>query len=337
MTVTVASSASASDSISVDSTVGGGGSPAEKIRAPRRHRQLALVEDVARPVVKWPGGKTRLLRALLDRMPDPPIGTYIEPFAGGASLFFRVAPSRAVLGDTNRDLIELYEEVARDPSGLHDAVRDLVDKHRGDLSGATYYEVRESWNDDRFGWTSQARAASLMYLNRSGFNGLFRLNRDGRLNVPMGKASPGRKGFPPAAWPSFPSTSHLVAAGSVLSRASLRCADYVDVVSSAVRGDFVYLDPPYLPVSKTGCFAAYTRTGFGPRDHDELGRVALDLVGRGVLVMVSSSDVPGARERYSGFDVHEVRAPRSINSVSAGRGKVGELIMTGGYRARIAA
>lgn len=290
----------------------------------RRQRQLALVRDEPTPIVKWAGGKTRVLGDLVARMPADVSGCYFEPFVGGAALFFRVRPGRAVLGDSNRDLIELYAEIARDPSEVRDRASRLAEDHGRDPAG-TYYAARETWNDERTAWDAARRAATFLYLNKASFNGLFRVNRAGRLNVPIGRPS----GAGP--WPSIPSLAQLLVAQDALRRARLCCADFVDVMQAAQRGDFVYFDPPYSPTSKTASFSSYTDLGFGPRDHQELARLARDLVDRGVRVMVSSSDVPGARDLYPGFSVSEIRVGRSISSRPDGRGKVGELILTGGY------
>jgi DNA adenine methylase len=293
-------------------------------RRRKRQRQLRIVEDRARPIVKWPGGKGRLLSRIVALAPAS-FGTYFEPFAGGAALFFRLAPDRAVLGDANRDLIELYAEVARDPVGLHGVVSELIDSHvRSVDPSGIYYGRREAWNVGRWNGTPQHRAALLVYLNRAGFNGLFRLNRDGMLNVPLGKPP---KANLPSPWPACPSLARFVAASAALSRAVVRSADYADVLSSVESGDFVYLDPPY-----PGTFSAYTSGGFNSEAHDLLGRAACELVDRGARVMVSSSDLPGARDRYPGFAVHETSSPpRSISAGAAGRKSVPELILTGGY------
>jgi DNA adenine methylase len=280
---------------------------------------MRLVED-PRPLVKWAGGKTRLLGELVPRMP-PAFGRYIEPFAGGAALFFSICPERALLGDVNRDLVELYTEVSRDPERVHDLLRILFEQHASDPSG-TFYGGRAAWNE--------RRAATFLYLNKTCFNGLFRVNRQGRFNVPVGR--------PSSKTAACPSLAQLVAAGAALRRASILCCDYVDTLVEAERGDFVYLDPPYLArprrsTSKSekslSSFSTYTQDGFGPGDHEELAGHARALVDRGVLVMASNADVPLARELYaSGFEVSEITSSRPISASSEGRVAVGELIFT---------
>lgn len=300
----------------------------------RTQRQMKLVEDVARPLVKWAGGKTRLLGELVPRVPAR-FGRYVEPFAGGAALFFALAPEVALLGDVNADLIELYAEVCRDPAGVHSKLRQLFDEHASDPD-ATFYAGRDAWNTRRSRWTAQHRAATFLYLNRACFNGLYRVNRAGAFNVPVGKPS---SSGPPAC----PSLPQLIATGAALGRATVRCSDYVEVLAEAERGDFVYLDPPYLvrpkdedpgeprskSKSKSKSFASYTQGGFGERDHAELARHARALVDRGVFVMASNADVPLARALYAdGFEITEVLSSRPISASGAGRRPVGELIFT---------
>lgn len=310
----------------VDSTVRESGEGAEiPRRRRRRQRQLSLVEDMPRPVVKWAGGKGAILPDLVARMPADLSGArYFEPFVGGGALFFKALPIQSVISDTNADLVELYQEVARDPAGLRAILEPLFVAHAAD-PGGSYYAIRRAWNDDRHSWSAAERAAALLYLNRTCFNGLFRVNKSGRMNTPVGRSSSGDP-------PRCPSMAHLSAASMALRGCRILCADYVDVIVQAERGDFVYVDPPYLEKSVSASFTGYTSAGFGDDDHDELGRHMVALVDRGVRVMVSSADVPGARERYPGFAVHELTAPRAIAASGKSRERVGELILTGGYK-----
>lgn len=288
----------------------------------KRQRQLSIIEDTPRPFVKWAGGKGKLLGDLVSRLPaDLGAGRFFEPFVGGGALFFATLPISGVISDINPELIELYREIARDPVGLHAAATEICAAHARSPE-ETYYSHRLRWNDDRGGWSPQYRGAVFLYLNRACFNGLFRVNRRGRMNVPIGRSKSG---------PSCPSMARLSAASLALRGCEILCGDYVDAIVLASSGDFVYLDPPYLAKSKTASFASYAADGFSADDHDELGRRAVDLVARGVRVMVSSADVPGARERYPGFAVYELTAPRQVAARASSRAPVGELIMIGGY------
>ena len=283
----------------------------------RALRPVRVLPDVvASPVIKWVGGKTKLLPDLLERMPER-FGRYFEPFAGGAALFFRVAPKSAVLADSNRDLIELYKAIATD---VESVIKRLA-YHRKHHDETHYYEMRERWNQQRPTWNAAERAAAFIYLNKTCFNGLWRVNRAGDFNVPIGRYTD-----PPICVPDT-----LRAARDVLARADLLCADYRTAVESASRGDFVYFDPPYDPVAPTANFTSYTANVFGPDQQRELAETARMLVARGVKVMLSNSDTPFIRSIYKGFAIDRVKCPRAINSNAAKRGDVDEVIAVAGY------
>lgn len=267
------------------------------------------------PAVKWAGGKTRLLRELLARLPAR-WGRYFEPFAGGAALFFRLAgegrlaPGLAVLSDANGDLIGCYRELARDHRAVAAHLRELVAGHSRDA----YYAVRAAWNEGR-PCSPAARAATMLYLNRACFNGLWRVNRAGAMNTPVGSGS--------LAVPD------LEGPAAALARAELRCADYREIAAEAVRGDLVYFDPPYDPLTPTSSFTSYTAGVFGLEQQSELSRLALALRRRGVHVVVSNHDTPLVRELYSessGWRVDAVQVRRSVGARS--RGEAREVIVT---------
>jgi len=285
---------------------------------PRARRDLfpALREPVAAPVVKWVGGKTKLLPELLARMPER-FARYYEPFAGGAALFFRVAPERAVLADSNSDLVGLYTCLAGDVAGV---IRRL-EHHRAAHCEAHYYATRTRWNDREQSWRSADRAATFIYLNKTCFNGLWRVNRSGAFNVPIGRYTD-----PPICVPDA-----LRAASALLARSTLRCGDYRAAVADARRGDFVYFDPPYDPVAPTANFTSYTSDAFGADHQRALADAARDLVARGCQVMLSNSDTPFVRSLYKGFQIDRVKCSRAINSNAARRGEVDEVIVTAGY------
>ncbi len=277
------------------------------------------MRDHAVPIVRWVGGKSKLLDEIVSRVPASH-GRYFEPFAGGAALFFRLAPPRAVISDTCEGLIDLYREVAQDPRAVHAELRCLTSS--GDPLAA-YYARRAAWNreEERLSWPGALRAATFLYLNKSCFNGLWRVNRSGAFNVPIGKFGSG---------PSYPSLADLVAAGEALRHAEIYCEDYATVLDRASRGDFVYVDPPYPPRSKTSHFSSYSSQVFAEEAQRTLARRVLALVDRGVAVLVSQADVPLTREIYAGMTLHEVSSPRSVNARGQGRGAVPELLLTGG-------
>lgn len=278
--------------------------------------RASLPDAVATPVIKWVGGKTKLLPELTARLPDR-FGRYFEPFAGGAALFFRVAPKTAVLADSNADLINLYTAIANDVG----AVIKRLAHHRTHHSETHYYEMREKWNQQRPSWNAAERAAAFIYLNKTCFNGLWRVNRAGDFNVPIGRYTD-----PPICVPDT-----LRAAAAVLARAELACGDYRTAVGGAVRGDFIYFDPPYDPITPTANFTSYTANAFGPDQQRELAETARMLVARGCKVMLSNSDTPFIRSIYKGFAIDRVKCARAINSNAAKRGDVDEVIVVGGY------
>lgn len=304
--------------------------PSPPLRRGQR-RQLKLIEDRARPILKWAGGKARLVDDLIGSLPAS-FGRYHEPFLGGGALFFALSYRESgsawcpALSDSNADLVDFYREVVVDPVGVHRLTSDLVQRHRAE-GEAHYYAVREEWNSDRSTWLSARRAATLLYLNRACFNGLFRTNRRGDLNTPVGR------GGGLSDWPVAPSLAHLRAASAALSRAELSVSDFRISLSRVSPGDLVYLDPPYVPVSPSASFRGYTPGGFGAVDHAEMAAIATRLVEGGVTVVVSSSDAPGARDLYPPeFRVTEVTAARAVAASAASRARVTELILVGGPR-----
>ncbi|MCX5743989.1 MAG: Dam family site-specific DNA-(adenine-N6)-methyltransferase [Proteobacteria bacterium] len=230
-------------------------------RASKRVTPLPQVgrDPIATPIIKWVGGKTKLLPELLARLPDS-FERYYEPFIGGAALFFRVAPERAVLNDSNTDLVNLYATVTKDAASV---IKRLAE-HRANHDERHYYAMRQKWNDDHRDWPAADRAAAFIYLNKTCFNGLWRVNRSGDFNVPIG-----RYADPPICVPEA-----LQAASRALAKAELRQGDYRAAVADAKRGDFLYFDPPYDPVTPTANFTSYTAGAFGPEQQRELADAA---------------------------------------------------------------
>jgi DNA adenine methylase len=264
---------------------------------------------IAGPVIKWAGGKTKLLPELLARMPER-FGRYYEPFAGGAAMFFRLAPGRAVLADSNADLIGMYRALAE---RVETVIARLVE-HSEAHGEARYLEVRDHWNRNAIDSIAE-RAAAFIYLNKTGFNGLWRVNRAGIYNVGYGK------------YASYtPDVAGIRAAAAVLQRATLRSGDYRSSLVDAAPGDFAYIDGPY-----DGTYGAYTRDKFDAAAQAELACDVRALARRGVYVMVSNADTPRIRALYAGLRVDVVQAARAINCDGEGRGKVDEVIVIAGY------
>ena len=223
-----------------------------------------------------------------------------------------------MLADFNADLIGLYTAVARDV----DAVIRRLELHRDAHDESHYYEMRTRWNDRDVSWPTPERAAAFIYLNKTCFNGLWRVNRSGAFNVPIGRYTD-----PPICVPDALRAAHAVL---VARRAALRATTAARSPMPR-RGDFLYFDPPYDPVTPTANFTSYTADAFGPDDQRALADTARELVARGCKVMLSNSDTPFIRSIYKGFAIDRVKCPRAINSNAAKRGDVDEVIVTGGY------
>lgn len=271
-----------------------------------------------KPVLKWAGGKRQLLAPILSYVehtfPER-IEKYYEPFAGGAAVFFALVARgkfvRARLSDMNADLIHVYR-MLRDELPL--VIRELEKLRELGHSEEVYYKVRAK----RLG-SKSARAARLIYLNRTGYNGLYRVNRSGEFNVPFGRYKK----------PQILDTSRLEAAAKALQGVELEVEDFEQSCKAARPGDFVYFDPPYLPVSKTSSFAAYHSVAFTLSEHERLAKTFARLSKRGVSALLSNSDTPETRELYTAFEIRTVQATRAINSNAARRGKIPELLVQG--------
>ena len=263
--------------------------------------------------MKWAGGKGRLLPELRRLLPPGAERMrHVEPFVGGGAFFFSRRPGRALLTDVNPALVGTYLAIRDDVSGVIDALRELAKGHSKDR----YYRVRERYNrSPRV--SSSKRAAMFVYLNKTCFNGLHRVNRRGEFNVPMGAYQN----------PRILDEAGLVQASRALRTAEVRCASFEILLESAKPGDFIYFDPPYEPTSRTASFTSYARDGFSQTDQGVLCDVYRALDRRGCKLMLSNSDVPHIRELYRGFAITSVHAPRAINSDATKRGKVRELVI----------
>jgi len=266
------------------------------------------VRETPRPFLKWAGGKRQLLPALLEHRPRK-FGRYFEPFLGGGALFFALRPASATLADVNRRLIRTYTGVRDDVEG----VINLLKRYPHDEK--FFYRLRDVDVDA----LSDAEVASwLVYLNKTGYNGLYRVNRENRFNVPFGRYDN----------PTVCDVATLRACSAALASADLVVEDFERIGRRAGRGDFVYFDPPYAPLSATASFTSYTSKGFGVDEQRRLRDLALALKNRGVHVLLSNSSAASVRDLYSrGFEVHEVSATRMVNSKAGGRGAITELVI----------
>lgn len=266
-----------------------------------------------KPILKWAGGKTRLLPELIKRVP-PFSGRYFEPFLGGGALFFHLEPQRpAIVSDLNDSLIQTYWQVAHKVEALIRCLQKLKEAH----SEAHYYSIRDCWN--RGEGNALERAALFIYLNKTCYNGLWRVNRANQFNVPVGRYKN----------PQICDETTLRNASRLLRRTTIVCQDFTSLADYPMdENDFVYFDPPYQPLSASANFTAYTPGGFGPAEQRELALLVRKLHERNCQVMVSNHDTPEIRDLYQYFHIQTISASRAINSDSKKRGKVGEVIIT---------
>lgn len=263
------------------------------------------------PILKWAGGKRQLVPQILERLPRK-MKTYYEPFVGGAAVFFALAKEkqrrfeRAVLSDKNKDLIELYQTIQSNVEAVIAALERLP------YSEEDYYRIRDERPRSKV-----QRAARLIYLNKTGYNGLYRVNSKGDFNVPFGRYVN----------PKICDAPRLRAAAEVLKGVELVVDDFESVCQRAKKGDAVYLDPPYLPVSPTSSFASYHNAPFGLDEHERLAKAFASLKKRGVAALLSNSDTPETRRLFGKFELSTVQATRAINSNAKRRGPVSELLV----------
>lgn len=275
----------------------------------RKHNPLC------RPFLKWAGGKRQLLPELQKHVPKQ-FGTYYEPFLGGGALFLALQRPRAVVNDSNRELINCFEVV-------RDSVEDLLltlEEHQAHNAEEYYYAVRD-WDRvaDFMLRSPIQRAARIIYLNKTCYNGLFRVNAQGQFNVPYGRYTK----------PNIVDDGVLRAVSNYLNSAEVefRCQDFVDATHDARKGDFIYFDPPYDPISDTAAFTGYDVNGFGKAEQDRLHQHFRELTTRDCLVMLSNAHTDFIKKLYTGFPCLTVEATRAINSVPQKRGKVEEVLV----------
>lgn len=280
--------------------------------ASRRANALPVSTSRPTPFLKWAGGKSQLLTTF-DRFFPETFQNYFEPFLGGGAVFFHLYGTRpqfnAFLSDGNQELINAYQ-VVRDQV---DALCRSLSKHKNESD--YFYSVRAQ---DVAKLSRVERASRLIYLNKTCFNGLYRVNSKGHFNVPFGSYKN----------PRLCDEANLHAVAAALSTAHLDCATFESVLQRAKRGDFVYFDPPYQPLSTTSNFTGYTKSSFTEEDQQRLADLASQLKAKGCFVMLSNSDNEFIRKIYRRFNVHTVLATRAINCRADRRGKISELVIT---------
>ena len=265
-------------------------------------------ETDPRPFVKWVGGKRQLLADIRRHLPRE-FATYHEPFVGGGALFFALSPAKAFLSDSNQRLVRCYngiknnvDEVIELLSGYRKSRRLFLQMRKKDIDRGSDAEV----------------AAWFIFLNRTGFNGLYRVNSRNQFNVPYGDNRS----------PVICNADNLRACQRVLANADIRHEDFATVLDRAKPGDLVYFDPPYVPLSATAYFTSYTANGFSADDQRRLRDVALELKQRGVHVLISNSSAAADLYNKQDFSLRRVLASRQVNSKADQRGKIAELLIS---------
>jgi len=271
------------------------------------------------PFVKWVGGKRGLLSQILPLLPKE-FNNYFEPFVGGGALFFELQKQgkldgkKVYLFDINSELINAYNMVKKYPKQLILKLSEFKEKHSKEF----YYEVR-AWDREKnfLEIDNITRASRFIYLNKTCFNGLYRVNRKNQNNVPMGSYKN----------PKICDSDVIYSASYALQNATILNASYKEVLEYATKDDLVYFDPPYYPLNPTSSFTSYSEFEFLDREQEELFEVFCELDKRGAFVVHSNSDTEFVNELYNSYNIEKIQANRFINSKGSGRGKISEILV----------
>lgn len=265
-----------------------------------------------RPFLKWAGGKSQLLAEILERCPAR-YNRYFEPFVGGGAVLFALRPKKAYISDINADLINAYKVVKSRVENLITHLKRHVYEHD------YYYKLRDADRTPTYKkWSVLARASRLIYLNKTCYNGLYRVNASGHFNTPFGRYSA----------PKIVDAANLRACSKALRGVNIRCAAFAEIESLAGSEDFVYFDPPYVPLSSTANFTNYSKGGFDQIAQRELSLLCKRLDKKGVQFLLSNSGTTAVRGLYRGFRQEHVWATRAVNSVGGRRGAIKELLIS---------
>ena len=273
-------------------------------------------QSTLQPFTKWTGGKRQLLSVIKSLMPDQ-YNNYFEPFVGGGALFFDLAPKKAYINDFNSELINCYQQIKKNPQILI----ELLAKHQENNSKEYYLDLRSADRDSRIDkMTDVERAARIMYMLRVDFNGLYRVNSKNQFNVPYGRYKN----------PKIVDSDLILSISQYLNSNNIKIltGDFEKAVQDVVAGDFVYFDPPYIPLSETSAFTSYTHEGFTYEDQVRLRDCFKKLDEKGAFVMLSNSSSPLVEELYKDFNIHKVEANRTNGAKTSSRGKISEIIVT---------
>ncbi|DAA96933.1 TPA: modification methylase [Candidatus Gastranaerophilales bacterium HUM_9] len=272
---------------------------------------LEQLKSETYPIIKWVGGKRQLMFELIKNMPKS-YNRYFEPFIGGGALFFELQPEQAYISDMNEELINLYS-VVRD--NVYELIKDLS-KH--EVSKEYFLEIRNIDRTEQYTELSDVeRASRFIYLNRTCFNGMYRVNSQGQFNVPFGHYKN----------PRIIDENNLLNCSELLKKTEIKCADFSEILTKVKKGDLVYFDPPYVPLNETSSFTAYTKDGFDIDMQFKLRDVCDELDTMGIKFMLSNSDTKLVNELYANYEIKKVFASRQINANADGRGKITEVLV----------
>ena len=278
-------------------------------------RQLALfpVTDQVKPFLKWVGGKRQLLPQMTPLLPKT-FNNYYEPFVGGGALLFHLLPDNAVISDANPELINAYQTIKKDYQPVVKILKSF------NYSPTDFAAIRE-WDreyDYLTKYSPEERTARFIYINRCGFNALWRVNKKGYCNTPIGRYDS----------PDFVQEKVLRECHIYLQKVIIKNCDYSEAIKEAKAGDFVYLDPPYDPVSTSANFTSYHKNGFNKDDQITLSDYVKLLSKKGVMVMISNSCTDFIKGLYLEYSQYNLSAKRNINSMADKRGTVTEILVT---------
>lgn len=267
------------------------------------------------PILKWVGGKRQLLPEIIP-MIEGNYSTYVEPFVGGGAVLFELQPKKAIINDFNSELVNVYC-VVRDHC---EKLIKVLERHEENNSSDYFYEIRGLDREDSYSEMSDVeKAARIIYLNKTCYNGLYRVNSSGFFNSPYGKYKN----------PNIVNAPVLRAMSLYLNKNKIKImnGDYKAVLKNLRRGAFVYLDPPYMPISTSAAFTGYTENGFSFEQQVELKEECDKLRKKGIRFLQSNSDCPEIRELYKDYEIKTVQAKRFINSVADKRGEINEVLI----------
>ena len=267
------------------------------------------------PILKWVGGKRQLLNVIRPLIPKK-ITTYVEPFVGGGAVVFDLQPSKAIINDYNSDLINVYNVVKHNPQEL----LSLLEEHDKKNDEEYYYNIRSLDRSHEYNKMSEVeKAARIIYLNKTCYNGLFRVNQAGQFNSPYGRYKN----------PNIVNKPAIMAMSKYFQENDIKIlkGSYENALKGLKEGSFVYFDPPYMPISSSASFTGYTENGFLKKEQEGLKLECDKLNMKGIKFLLSNSDHPYIRELYKNYNIVTIQARRSINSNGNRRGEINEVLI----------